>query len=185
MSHPIDDLSFTDVSLCADRGRERARSESLRGRPGLYTRRQSMRPLPPPPPIHVTEQEGSTTRAPGGRTAPSSTLKRAGKTSRRVQDDDDDEDVTTCSTRRLAAPKDPYAVAGRAGGRPPAMEEEPWRSAGSHRASHGKAMKTIEGGGARSQTAAEEASAEPGDENPYRSMHTVICVSDEDDDDDG
>jgi len=67
-------------------------------------------------------------------------------------------------------------------------EEDPWRSAGSHRAaSHGKAcataMKTVEGGGARSQTTAEEASAGPGDENPYRSMHAVICVSDEDDDD--
>ncbi|KAG7255928.1 hypothetical protein CRUP_023951 [Coryphaenoides rupestris] len=199
VSHPSDDLSFTDVSLCADRGRERGRerasSESLRGRPGLYTRRQSM---PPPPPIHVTDQEGSTAWAPGnhplgtdpgsvprGCTALSSTLKHAGKTSRRVQNED--EDATTCSTRRLAAPKDLYAVAGWAEGRPPAMEEEDhWRSAGSHKASRGKAsataMKTIEGGGARSQTAAGEASAEPGDESPYRSMHAVICVSDEDDD---
>ncbi|CAL8242420.1 unnamed protein product [Merluccius merluccius] len=117
-THFSDDISFTDVSLSAEHG-EHSGSESLRGRPGVYTRKQSL----PAPLVHHPDQEGQTE---GKRTT--------------------DEYQTEYH---------------RAGHRKPSV------------------LKPTDEATARSKTTV-ASTKEQGDENPYRSMHSVICVSDDD-----
>ncbi|CAL8322784.1 unnamed protein product [Lota lota] len=199
-AHSTADISFTAVSLSMEQG-EHSRSESLRGRPGVYTRKKSLLPHPL---VHRPEDQEDSSGTPSdhplmsgafqtksrgctasssstsssaapskGRRADEVTLKHVSKTLRKVQEEED------APWSLDTIPKDPHSAVWRIEGKPTTDEFQ----TDYHRAGHGKPyiFMPMEEAATGSKPTVEDA-LEQDIENPYRSRHAVICVSDHEDD---
>ncbi|XP_059905593.1 cadherin-related family member 5 isoform X1 [Gadus macrocephalus] len=180
-AHCSADLSFMAMSFSSEEG-ESARAESLRGRAGVYTRKTSLLPLPM---VHLPEDQedspetpppksGLFQTKPKGCTAPSSStsssaaptkvpLKHVSKTLRKDQEEED-------------PPPAPWRTEGR-----PATDDSQteYRRAGPRKLSLLLPLEEAASGSKPPGKGAPEQRIE----NPYSAMHAVICVSDNEEDD--
>ena len=169
------DLSFAAVSFSGEQG-ENSRAESLRGRAGVYTRKTSLLPLhlvhlpeeqedsPGTPPLELgvfqTKTKGCT--ASSSSSPPALTkvsLKHVTKTLRGDQEEED-----------------PHAAPWRSEGKPATDD--------SHRAGPRKLSLRPPVEEAASGSKPATFATDQYIENPYSAMHAVICVSDDEDDED-
>ena len=178
-AHSAADLSFMAVSCSGEQG-ENSRAESLRGREGVYTRKTSLLPLPM---VHLPEDNEDSPETPPLKSGPFQTMPKG---------------CTASSSSSSAAPsKVPLKHVSKTMRKD--QEEEhapppPWRNEGKpatdgsqtdlHRAGPRKlSLRPPMEEAASGSRPTGKGATDQRIENPYSAMHAVICVSDEEEED--